>query len=77
MKYYEILNKETLEKAQGVAESFQAMCEALDWRPQDCRLIWKAKPGKCRRSRSVLSGVFASQMKANICSNICELLRPL
>jgi hypothetical protein len=44
MKYYEILNKETLEKAQGVAESFQAMCKALDWRPQDCQLIWKAKP---------------------------------
>lgn len=44
MKYYEILNEETLEKAQGVAKSFQAMCKALGWRPQDCRLIWKAKP---------------------------------
>jgi hypothetical protein len=44
MHYYEILNKKTLEKAQGVAKNLQAMCKALDWRPQDCRLIWKAKP---------------------------------
>lgn len=44
MKYYEILNKVTLEKAQGYAKNMQAMCKALNWRPQDCRLIWKASP---------------------------------
>ena len=43
MKYYEILNKETLEKAQGIAKSFTAMCEELGWKPKDCRVIWTAK----------------------------------
>lgn len=42
MYYFEILNKETLEKAQGYAESMRAMCEALDWKPWDCKCIYKA-----------------------------------
>lgn len=42
MYYFEILNKETLEKAQGYAKNMRAMCESLDWRPQDCKCIYKA-----------------------------------
>ena len=42
MYYFEILNTETLEKAQGQAESMRAICESLDWRPQDCKCIYKA-----------------------------------
>lgn len=40
MKYYEILNKKTLEKAQGYAKNMQAMCDSLGWRPQDCKCIY-------------------------------------
>jgi hypothetical protein len=40
MKYYEILNKKTLEKAEGYAKSMQAMCNSLGWRPQDCKCIY-------------------------------------
>jgi hypothetical protein len=40
MKYYEILNKETLEIAQGYAKNMQAMCDSLDWRPQDCKCVY-------------------------------------
>lgn len=42
MYYFEILNKETLEKAQGHAKNMQAMCERLNWRPQDCKCIYRA-----------------------------------
>lgn len=42
MYYYEILNKETLEKAQGYAKSMQAMYNSLNWKPQDCKCIYKA-----------------------------------
>jgi hypothetical protein len=40
MKYYEFLNKKTLEKAQGYEKNMQAMCESLGWRPQDCKCIY-------------------------------------
>ena len=42
MYYFEILNKETLEKAQEYAKNMQAMCDSLDWRPQDCECIYRA-----------------------------------
>ena len=42
MYYFEILNRETLEKAQGQASSMRAMCENLGWRPQDCKCIYRA-----------------------------------
>ena len=54
MYYYEILNRETLEKAQGQAKSMRAMCESLNWRPQDCKCIYRApavQPGYLLRKR--------------------------
>ena len=42
MYYFEILNRETMEKAQGQAKSMRAMCESLGWRPQDCKCIYRA-----------------------------------
>ena len=45
MYYFEILNTETLEKAQGQAKSMQAMCESLDWKVQDCKCIYRANAG--------------------------------
>ena len=42
MWYYEILNKETLEKAEGYAKNFQAMCEAMQWKPWECKCISKS-----------------------------------
>ena len=43
MYYFEILNKETLEMAQGYASSMAEICENLDWRPQDCKCIYRVK----------------------------------
>lgn len=42
MYYFEILNTETLEKAQGYANSMKEICESLDWRPYDCKCIYRA-----------------------------------
>lgn len=45
MYYFEILNRETLEKAQGYADSMKEICESLDWKVQDCKCIYRANAG--------------------------------
>lgn len=44
MKFYEIKNTKTQETAQTIAETFKAACKAQNWRPRDCRCVWKANP---------------------------------
>ena len=45
MYYFEILNRETLEKAQGYAGSMKEICESLDWKMQDCECICRSNAG--------------------------------
>jgi hypothetical protein len=42
MKFYEIRNTKTQENGRGIAKNFAEICKSKGWRPQDCRLIWKA-----------------------------------
>lgn len=44
LHFYEILNTETLEKAQGLAHNLKEICDRLNWKPQDCKVIWKGSP---------------------------------
>ena len=67
MYYYEILNRETLEKAQGQAKSMRAMCESLGWRPQDCKCIYRARlysRGTCFASECEHMFIYASYAPA-------------
>lgn len=42
--FYEIINTATLERAEGIACNFAELCHRLQWKPQDCKVIWKANP---------------------------------
>ena len=42
MYFYEIRNTKTQENGRGIAKSYTEICKAKGWRPQDCRVIWKA-----------------------------------
>ena len=44
LHFYEIINRETLEQAQGIAYTFGELCQRLGWRPQDCKVVWKGSP---------------------------------
>ena len=44
MKFYEIKNIKTQETAQTTAKNFAEACKSNNWRPQDCRCVWKADP---------------------------------
>lgn len=44
MKFYEIKNIKTQESAQTTAKNFAEACKSNNWRPQDCRCVWKADP---------------------------------
>lgn len=44
MFYYEIRNTKTQKTAQVTAKNFTTACHSLDWKPQECRCVWKANP---------------------------------
>lgn len=52
MRYYEIKNTKTNETYAGCAKTFVEVCKAKDWKPQDCKCIWKAnKVNACEPTR--------------------------
>ena len=44
MYFYEIKNTQTQECGKGVAQNFIEVCKAHGWKPQHCKIIWKASP---------------------------------
>jgi hypothetical protein len=42
MKFYEIKNTKTQKTAEATAKNFAAACQAIGWKPKDCRCVWRA-----------------------------------